>query len=235
MGFARRVPSPIPLLHRPEGMPDEEAPVSFVTGEGRGRGWTNARLGAVIRAIQSIGGMPQNVSVTVIEHANGTVSVGLSASGRGASVRPPGQKGPDTQDRRPYPVRVAELANAAAGAPPDAPIYNSGPPPAIADVNRVYPGLAANNCSEPHAASVAAGNTSEVTGYQTGWAGSDESNNYRMGNPPARAGDDLNSPTLMHPCATCGHEHNAGLYDETMNSDPPPQGDGAAAAPASDE
>ena len=168
----------------------------------------------MVAAIQANPAMPKNVSVTVIEHADGTVSVGISAAGRGVNQQS------KSEPKATFPQEIVTSLNGGGNGP-----YKTGPAPAIAGLERGNNGAPMpNNCSEPHAASVAAESASERVGYQTAWAGSESKNPYKVGDPPARTSDSATSPTLMNPCGTCEKPENASKYDSTMQGAPADSG-----------
>jgi hypothetical protein len=129
-------------------------------------------------------------AVTVIEHEDGTVSVGLS--------------GPTTQHEDAQ--RVVNDLNAAEVAEGRAPIYKAATKEVDpSTLNDAPPGTATTNpgeCSEAQAAVAAGENSSKPVAYQTAWAGGDATfpDNYAMeGNPRAGEG----GPLLMAECGTC--------------------------------
>jgi hypothetical protein len=159
-----------------------------------------------VKAIQDHPNARNEVSVTVIQHADGTFSVGVSGAGRRAAP------GGGTQIEA-----VVAALNAATQPRADGqPLYRTGPPPNIPGLLPHEGSPRPNNCSEPHAANVAALHPSDspAVGYQTVWAGADDTNKYPNGNPPARTS--ASGPTTMCPCGTCSHPPNASITDSIL-------------------
>jgi RHS repeat-associated protein len=198
--FRRRPPPPPPP---PSAFPNLQ----------RGGGRTNEHANRVAQAIQT--GRPsirQNRSVTVIEHADGTVSVGLS--GNDPKRTREGQKLAQTlndQERR-------------AGRPP---IYRATDQP-VNTAGLRDPGSPANpsplpgTCSEPHAAQAAGSHDSPPQSYQVVHSGPGPvpEDHQMPGRPTAGPG----GAELMQPCNTC--QNNADNYDRMANqgSRPAPGG-----------
>src|SRR5262249_41249547 len=133
--------------------------------------------------------MKQNRSVTVVEHDDGTVSIGLSKG-------TPEQRQADAQ-------RIADNLNTQYPPEPgDPPTYRPASPPP--DPSTLNDGGAPNprpgNCSEPQAATAAGNNPSPPTAYQTVWSGPGENPHPMPGTPPPTT---PGGNPLMQPCGTC--------------------------------
>jgi RHS repeat-associated protein len=198
----------------------------------RGGGNTNDHANRVAGVITS--GKPavrKNRSVTVIEHENGTVSVGLSGNDPKRAQqtkqvvdelnrqhppepgKPPTYRTSQDPDGTPRPVDATKLRD-----------------PGSRDNPSPLPGT----CSEPHAAQAAGENPSPPKAYQTVHSGPDEcpTDHQMPGRPTAGPG----GAEQMQPCNTC--QNNGDHYENTAQvpgstpppSSPPPSG-GSGAPP----
>ena len=148
-------------------------------------------------------------SVTVIEHDNGTVSVGLSG----------GDPKRATQAQQVV-DRLNELNPPDEGRPPtykttDGPVDTTG----LVDPGKPNP--RPGNCSEAQAAQAAGQNGSPPKSYQTVSSGSDPGP-YAMPGQTTNVGP--NPAPLMQPCTTC--QTNAGNYDRNANKGSVPSSSG---------
>jgi RHS repeat-associated protein len=150
-------------------------------------------------------------SVTVIEHEDGTVSVGVSATPRG----------------RKHAEDLAGVLNKRY--PSNPPIYNSTTEPIPTKGLKSHPNAPeAGSCSEPHAAWTARSNNSPPKAYQTVWAGDRPNKHPLEAGPKPRQRDPEvtrpldDPPDPMCPCKTCQLNGKEGRYKKLMdpNHDP---------------
>jgi len=139
-------------------------------------------------------------SVTVMEHSDGSVTVGIS--------------GEDARDSRQQNSQA--LTDSLNGTYDDTSYHATSDPVDTSnlvqgDTARTTPG----SCSEPHADQGAAQyneqNGTTTTGYQTAWAGDDPPAAHQRGNPPERTSE--TGPTTMNPCGTCSTNGGAGHHN----------------------
>jgi len=136
-------------------------------------------------------------AVSVLTHADGTVSVGIS--------------GGNSRGNADVAQRVETQLNN--GLPePKYRVANESMP--TGDLHQVPGGNRPGDCAEPHAAQAAHGHDSPITGGDTRWRGSGE-------NPHPFTGSNADGapvhPSQMDPCPTCADPHNSSTYGNHAN------------------
>jgi RHS repeat-associated protein len=207
----------------PGDPPDAETPPTPPAGGGmettafpglaRGNGNTNEHAQRVSDAVQTVLG--RDASVTVIEHADGTVSVGISGSDHHSDPRSAqAQRVVDYLNENYPPPEGASRAYFTTRDGVNATELQQGPPtPNPNNPDRLRDPPPPGNCSEPHAAQAANSHDSPPTGYQTVWSTSEDAptpNRYPNGDPPRTTGVGSNPAPEMCPCGTCRtnqHQH----------------------------
>jgi RHS repeat-associated protein len=136
-------------------------------------------------------------TVDVLTHADGTVSVGLSAS--------------DSDKNRTDAARLQNALNGEGQSDKYRVRVNSNVPNIVKAEGGNDPG----QCAEPHSAEAAHGHDSPVDGQDTRWRGKDP-------NPHPYKGSNADGapvePSQMDPCPTCKHPPNAEEYGNYANS-----------------
>lgn len=191
---------------------DADAPSAFPNLDRGGRD-TNMHADRAVAAMGDVKPpMKKNRSVTVIEHNDGTVSVGIS--------------GGDPKRAGDAQKVVDQLNTNHPSDDPNKPTYRTSGPVDGTGLNDPFtPGEAAppkpGTCSEPQAAQAAGSSTSKPEAYQTVWSGPGECPEAHQmpGRPTTPGGNEQ-----MQPCPTC--QNNTDNYDNMANagsSGPPTQ------------
>ncbi len=198
------------------GPHQHEAEPSAFPNLQRGGGDTDSHADRVVDAINTTKPpIKKNRSVTVIEHEDGTVSVGLSGADKAKGAEHAQQITDDLNRQHPS----------------DPPTYRTTGQVDTTNLNdggsRENPAPLPGNCSEPHAAQAAGENPSPPQSYQTVWTGpADCPPEHQMpGRPTTPGGNEQ-----MQPCPTC--QSNTDNYAETSTRASGPGGGGGPAPPA---
>jgi RHS repeat-associated protein len=194
---------------KPSAPTGKEAEPSAFPELDRGGGNTNKHADRVVGAINDThepgGGPPmkRNRSVTVIEHEDGTVSIGLS-KGTDEQRQADAQRIADNLNKKYPPANPDDPATyRPAALPPDPSTLNDAGAP------NPRPG----NCSEPQAAAAAGTNPSPPKASQTVWSGPGEcpAEHQMPGRPTTPGGNEM-----MNPCNTC--QSNADNHTNLSNN-----------------
>jgi RHS repeat-associated protein len=183
---------------------DHDAPTAFPNLQ-RGGGNTNAHADRAVTALRNTKPpIKQNRSVTVIEHADGTVSVGISGGDP--------KRAADAQ-------KVVDNLNATH--PSDPPTYRTTSGPVDASGlndpgSKANPAPMPGTCSEPQAAQAAGTSGSAPESYQTVWSGpKDCPPDHQLPDRPVTPGGN----EQMQPCPTC--QSNADNYTQISTGNGP--------------
>lgn len=151
----------------------------------------------VVDTMNTMCGPGSRSVVSVLTHADGTVSVGFSGKQNAKNekfAKDLQRKLNGGKDHGKYRVSVEPVPG----------------------VTRAGNGNEPNVCAEPHAASAAHGHDSPITGTDTRWRGREGENDH-----PYTGTNADGAPVdaaQMNPCDTCGDATNASLYNDHANS-----------------